>query len=596
MVTKADLARLEASRVLRRIGRLARHEQVILSILAVAIGLTAGGCAIVFREAIALVQGASFGFSSERVHSLAALLPWWRILLVTTGGGLVVGLLVRYVMPGGRPEGVADVIAAGALRDGRMPLRNGLGAAVISAVSLGTGASTGREGPVVHLGATLSAFVAHKLHLGRSLSRTLLACGVATAVAASFNAPIAGVFFALEVVLGHYALSAFAPVVIASVTGTVLSRIYFGDFPAFILPVSDIASFFEFPAFALLGVVSAVVAIVFMRLTAFATATVDRVPMPRWLRPAIGGLAVGVIALFFPQVLGVGYEATDAALNGQLVLHMMIVLVFAKVAATAIALSCGFGGGVFSPSLFLGAMTGGAFGVVATSVLPELSSGHTAYTLVGMGAVAGAVLGAPISTILMVFELTGNYALTVAVMVATVLASLITRYLYGGSFFTWQLESQGISLEGAREQHLLRSISVSEIMRDDYVTVSPAATLSIVREKLIRSHFGTVFVIDDGGALQGTITLGDLSESAFDTSLDTLINARDVTHLHPLALDVDDDLGKAFRSMESAGEDHVPVVRDHDSMALVGIVHQRDVMHAHSRAILGAREMSGEDR
>ena len=590
------MAQLEVSQILRRIGRLARHEQVILSILALFIGLIGGGCAIVFREGISMVQLASFGFASERVHTLAAALPWWHILLVTTGGGLVVGLMVRFLLPGRRPEGVADVIAAGALRGGRMPLRNGLTVALVSAVSLGTGASTGREGPVVHLGATMSSFVAEKLHLGRALSRTLLACGVATAVSASFNAPIAGVFFALEVVLGHYSLSAFAPVVIASVTGTVFSRIHFGDFPAFILPVSDITSFFEFPAFAMLGIVSAVVAVAFIRMVALVAAVIGDTPIPTWLRPAIGGLLVGLIALFFPQVLGVGYEATDMALNGQLALHMLLILLFAKGLATATCLGCGFGGGVFSPSLFLGAMTGGAFGVIATSAFPELSSGHTAYTLIGMGAVAGAVLGAPISTILIVFELTGNYALTIAVMVATVLASVVTRYLHGESFFHWQLAARGISLEGAREQRLLETINVSDIMRKDYVAVDPAAPMAEVRRQLMRSHHGTVFVIDGDGVLHGTITLADLADAAFDTSIDVLLNAQDVTHLHPLALDVDDDLGKAFRLMEGEDEDHVPVVENHKTMEIVGIVHQRDVMHAHSRAILTGRESSGEDR
>jgi chloride channel protein, CIC family len=589
------VARSELTRFLRRIGRLVRHEQVILFILSVVIGLIAGGCAIVFREGIAFVQKLGFGFSSARVHSMAALLPWWHILLVTTAGGLVVGLMVRFLMPGGRPEGVADVVAASALRGGRMPLGNGLWAAAISAVSIGTGASVGREGPVVHLGATLSSFVAEKLHLGRSLSRTLLGCGVATAVAASFNAPIAGVFFALEVVIGHYALSAFAPVVIASVTGTVLSRIHFGDFPAFIVPAGDLTSFLEFPAFALLGLASAAVAIIFMRSIVVASEVADRTRMPTWLRPAAGGLLIGCIALEFPQVLGVGYEATDMALNAHLSLQFMIVLLVVKIAATAIALGCGFGGGVFSPSLFIGAMTGGTFGVIATSVFPELSSGHSAYTLVGMGAVSGAVLGAPISTILIVFELTGNYAITVAVMVATVLASLITRYVFGHSYFSWQLHIRGISLEGAREQRLLQSIRVNEIMRDDYVAVDPADPMERVRAQLMKSHFGTLFVVDRDGVLHGTINLSDLSDSAFDTSMDALLNAQDVTHLHPLVLDLDDDLGKAFRLMESGGEDHVPVVENHESMKLIGIIHQRDIMHAHSRVILGAREMNGED-
>lgn len=590
------MASIGFTRLLRRLGRLVRHEQVILFILSVVIGLIAGGCAIVFRECILLVQKAGFGFATERVHTMAALLPWWHIVLVTTIGGLVVGILVRLCMPGRRPEGVADVVAASSLHGGRIPLRNGIWAAVISAVSLGTGASTGREGPVVHLGATLSSAIAEKLHLGRALSRTLLGCGVATAVAASFNAPIAGVFFALEVVLGHYALSAFAPVVIASVTGAVLSRMYFGDNPAFFLPVSEITSFLEFPAFALLGLSSGVVAIAFMRLTAAVTSVAERSPIPEWLRPAGAGLFIGVVALEFPQVLGVGYEATDMALNGQLSFFLLVALLVAKVGATAAALGGGLGGGVFSPALFIGAMTGGAFGFVATSVFPDLSSGYTAYTLVGMGAVAGAVLGAPISTILMVFELTGNYAVTVAVMVATALASLVTSHLYGHSFFTWQLDWRGVRLEVPREHRVLQAIRVGDVMRSDYTTVDPSDTMPRVRTQLLYSHFGTVFVVDGEGVLHGTITLADLANSAFDTSLDLLLNALDVSRLHPRVLVAEDDLSRAFHLMETGGEDRVPVVESYETMKLIGIIHQRDVMTAYSRLMPGAREADEDDR
>jgi len=244
-----------------------KNGQLVMSVAALAVGVAAAGGAIAFREAIDVFQWLFLGFRSELVATNAAGLEWWRLILAPTLGGLMIGLFCRYVMPGGRPQGVADVIEASALRAGRMSMRQGLGAAVISAASIGCGASVGREGPAVHLGAALASFAGRPLHLTRSQSRTLLGCGVASAVAASFNAPIAGVFFALEVVIGHYALSAFAPIVIASICGTILSRIYFGDFPAFILPPHEIASFLEFPAFALLGVVSAGGAIALMRMT-----------------------------------------------------------------------------------------------------------------------------------------------------------------------------------------------------------------------------------------------------------------------------------------------------------------------------------------
>ena len=223
-------------RLLVRLRRMRRNNQIILSLLALVIGVAAAYGAIGFRAVIDLVQLGALGFSSEQVASLAAEAPWWRVLLAPSLGGLAIGLFVHYLMPGRRPQGVADVIEAGALRAGRMPLGTGLGAAAVSAASIGVGASVGREGPVVHLGATLASWVSERLQLRRSMAMTLLGCGIASAIAASFNAPIAGVFFALEVVLGHYALSAFAPIVIAAVTGTVISRIHFGAFPAFVFP------------------------------------------------------------------------------------------------------------------------------------------------------------------------------------------------------------------------------------------------------------------------------------------------------------------------------------------------------------------------
>ncbi|MEE8292856.1 MAG: chloride channel protein, partial [Kiloniellales bacterium] len=231
--------------------RLRRSNQLILSLLAIVIGVASGLAAIAFRQTIDLVQRGTLGFGGEKVATLAAGLAWWHLLLVPALGGLAIGLFVHFFMPHRRPEGVADVIEASALKGGRMSPLVGLKAALVSAASIGVGASVGREGPVVHLGASLGGWAAERLRLGRGLSRTLLGCGVAAAVAASFNAPIAGTFFALEVVVGHYALSAFAPIVLASVTGTIVSRMYYGDFPAFILPQNwVIASFWEFPSFA----------------------------------------------------------------------------------------------------------------------------------------------------------------------------------------------------------------------------------------------------------------------------------------------------------------------------------------------------------
>ena len=576
--------------------RFGRNAQLILALLALVIGAAAGTASIGFRYAIDIAQQLFYGFSGEQVATLAAALPWWQVVLAPAVGGLVVGLLVYFGMPGRRPHAVADVIEASALRGGHMSLTVGLRAAVISALSIGCGASVGREGPVVHLGASLGSWIAKRLHLGRALSRTLLGCGVAAAIAASFNAPIAGVLFALEVVIGHYALSAFAPVVLASVTGTLISRMHYGDFPAFILPVDrGIASVWEFPAFALLGVVSAMAAVIFMRSVTFTEDTVKRLPLPPWSRPGIGGLLVGVIAIAFPQVLGVGYEATDAALSELYPLWLLIALIAAKTAATSISLGCGFGGGVFSPSLFLGAMVGGAFGVIATQAFPDLSSGHGAYTLIGMGAVAGAVLGAPISTILMIFELTNDYALTIAVMIATVIASIITQQAFGRSFFTWQLERRNISVKGGQELTLLHEVRVARVMDTGFESVAPGASLAEVRSLLRKARWGTLFVADGARRLIGVIAYSDLEDAAFDTSHDAMLTAADVARGHPAVLKADDDLTDAIKIYAASGEAHLPVVTDAESMTLVGIAHEHEIMLAYQRALAEARaEERGE--
>ena len=577
-------------------GRVLRHRQLVLFVLGLLVGVIAAFAAVGFREAIGLFQRLALGFDSERVVTFAAAQPWWRILLAPVAGGLLVGLFIHYVMPGRRPQGVPHVMEATALQSGRMDIRAGLGAALASAASIGFGASVGREGPVVHLGASLSSWLAQRLHLSRGLTVTLLGCGVAAAIAASFNAPIAGVFFALEVVVGHYALSSFAPIVIASVAGTIITRLYYGNFPAFAIPPRTIASFLEFPAFALLGIVCAVLAIAFIKGTALVEDGMKRVPLPVWVKPGIAGLAVGLAALWYPHVLGVGYETTDAVLAESFTLGTLLVLLVLKFGLSALCLGSGTAGGVFSPTLVIGALAGAAFGIVAGRVFPELSSGPGAYAIVGMGAVAGAVLGAPISTIIIIFELTGNFTLTIAVMIAVVIASVITQQVVGRSFFVAQLERRGISLAGGRETSLLRSRRVADIMRSDFEQVSLDLRLPAVRARLQADPHGELFVVDPAyGSLKGTITLHDLGASAFDTARDNELSAATVARLKPPMLPRDADLEEARRVIETAGESQIGVVSDTQSMRLVGYVRERDVMKAYNTALMQARaEERGE--
>jgi CIC family chloride channel protein len=435
-----------------------------LWLVSLLVGIAVSGAAISFRELIGVVQLLWLGDNSERIISAARNVPWYYIVLAPATGGLVVGIMLEKLMPQRRTLSVADVIEARALTGRKLSMREGLLSAIITVISLGSGASAGREGPVIHLGATLANGAARRSSLPEWSSRTLLGAGVAAAISASFNAPVAGVLFAHEVILGHYALRSFVPIVIASSGAAVISRLWFGDSVAFVVPAYHVASYWEFPAFALLGLVSAVVAIGFQFSLFSADFLARNVTIPLWLRPVIGGLVIGSMGVFLPHILGVGYEATDLALWGRLPLYLMLVLIVAKTLATAITLASRFGGGIFSPALYLGAMTGGAYGIMAASVFPDLASSQALYSILGMGAVAGAVLGAPLSTTLIVFELTGGYELSIALLLTVAMAHGINQAIHGHSYFQWQLEMRGLFVQAGPHRAVVRNVKVMDFM------------------------------------------------------------------------------------------------------------------------------------
>ena len=449
-------------------------------LIALFIGIAAGFAALLFRKGISALQRLAYGTSEEEIlHGFVGQLDWYWVLLTPVVGGLVVGLILHWFTPDGRARSVADVIEGAALQSGRVEKRAGLASMAASLVTLGMGGSSGREGPVVHMAGVISSWISNRINADGITGRDLLGCAVAAAVSASFNAPIAGALFALEVILRHFALHAFAPIVIASVAGTVISRLTFGDVTEFTLPTATALGFYvELPAFLILGLVCGLVATVLMRAVFFAddiaSHVQSRTRMPRWLRPALAGVLLGALALKFPHIIGVGYEMTSAALTGQLLLYEVIVFAILKVIAVSITLGGRMGGGVFSPALMVGALTGLAFGLIATAVFPEVSGSLTLYALAGMGAVAAAVLGAPISTTLIVFELTGDWQTGLAVMVAVSMSTALGSRLVEKSFFLTQLERRGIHLAAGPQAYLLATCRVATEMRgQDHPRAAP---------------------------------------------------------------------------------------------------------------------------
>lgn len=476
----------EAMQVIRTKG----PSQFQFWVIALLIGIGAGFAAVLFRLGVEELQSFLYGTTNaSRLHRVAAGLDWYWVVLIPVAGGLAVGLILDRFTADGRVRAVADVIEGAALREGRVERREGLASAAASFITLSTGGSSGREGPVVHLAAVISTWASRMIRANGVTGRDLLGCAVAGAVSASFNAPIAGALFALEVVLRHFAVHAFAPIAIASVAGTVVSRMMMGDVTEYYLSAQTALAFYvELPAFLILGVVCGLVAVALM-LSIFwaddiASAAQRRTGLPRYLRPAVAGLLLGLIALVWPHVIGVGYGVTSEALSGRLFFWQAVVFVVVKIVAVAITMGGRMGGGVFSPSLMVGAMTGLAYGYIATGIFPDVSGSATLYALAGMGAVAAAVLGAPISTALIVFELTGDWQTGLAVLVAVSISTALASRLVDRSFFLTQLERRGVHLAAGPQAYLLSTFRVSSVMRakDAPRAANEAACQDMVRE------------------------------------------------------------------------------------------------------------------
>ncbi|MDE0589216.1 chloride channel protein [Halocynthiibacter sp. C4] len=521
---RANLAVKDALRIIRQEG----PNELQFWFIALLIGIGAGFTALYFRKAILALQGFLYDAETRTdMLSVADRLPWYWILLVPIVGGLIVGILLNKYTPDGRVRSVADVIEGAALHHGRVERREGLASGLASLITLSSGGSTGREGPVVHLAAVISTWVSNRIHASGIDARDLLGCAVAAAVSASFNAPIAGALFALEVILRHFAVHAFAPIVIASVAGTVISRLEFGNVTEFqLMRVGELAFYVELPAFLLLGIISGLVAVVLMKsifwADNFGNVLQKTLRIPAILRPAIAGGLLGGIAIFFPHIIGVGYGTTSAALSGDLLFREAVVFAVLKAIAVAITMAGRMGGGVFSPAMMLGALTGLAFGLIATQAFPNVSGSHTIYALAGMGAVAAAVLGAPISTTLIVFELTGDWQTGLAVMAAVSVSTAISSRMVDKSFFLTQLERRDVHLAAGPQGYLLSTIRVKTVMRplgeqrcadeadcDALVKegrlVGPEATLEEIMPEFEAHDLDFIPVVAESGALLGAI-------------------------------------------------------------------------------------------
>lgn len=544
-------------------------------------GLMTGGAAICFVELIDFVQWLAIGSTDWPLRVLPHL-RWYHVFLAPIVGGLIVGPLVHKLSPEAEGHGVPEVIETVMVRGGRMRSRVAVVKSVASALTIGTGGSVGREGPIVQIGAAVGSTIGQLLRLPAEQLRILAACGTAGGIAAVFNAPIAGAFFALEVITRNFAMRAFSPVVLSSVLATVVSRAYFGDHPAFRVQPYELESIVEMGMYVGLGLVCGLVGAMFVRTMDRFESWMSRIPIPRMWHPALGGIALGGLIVLIPNLYGVGYATMDSALSGMLPWHLLALLLPMKIVATSLTIASGGSGGVFLPSLYIGSVAGGLYGVGVHELLPRLSAGSGAYALVGMAGVLAAATHSPITAMLLLIEVTGDYKIILPVMIVVTLATIVGRSVEKDSLYTLKLARQGAAVY-RHEDLILRTHTVGQVMKPPSHVFRDDTPIAGVLRYFLEHEAVSLYVIDAQGRLVGTISIHDIKDPEIG-ELGPLVLAVDVAEPNVLKVSPEDTLADCMDQFVASEQDELPVVRG--SGELVGIVSRRNVLRVFNSELL----------
>jgi CIC family chloride channel protein len=458
-----------------------------------------------------------------------------------------------------------------------------------TSLTIGTGGSAGVEGPIAHVGGAIGSQVGRFFRVSGSLMKVYIAAGSAGAVAAIFNAPIAGVFFSAEIVLlGTYEFSSFAALVISSAMATVVSRGYYGELPAFPIPAYHLVNpLLEIPLYGFMGILIGLVAVFHIRFFYYIRDFFDALKIHPQVKPVMGALCLGVIAIGFPQVMGNGYEYIGEILSGRGVFLLMLMLIFVKIIATAITIGSGGAGGVFAPALFIGAVVGGAFGAVVHHFLPGLTASPGAYAAVGIGAFLAAATHSPLTAIFLLFEMTGNYLIIIPIMLASIIGTAVAGRLYRDSIDTVDFTREGIDIHEGRETAIMKSIRVGKAITEDVDFISESANINQLLQ-IFRIAKGSFYfpVVDDHGQLSGVISMQDVKNILHDKDLRLSNTVGDICTRDVITLTPDDNLYTAMTLFDVKGIEEIPVVESHNDRWVLGMLKRRDVLAAYNHEVL----------
>ncbi len=568
-----------------------QHEAFLPYALALLVGLAAGGGAVVFRQLISAFDWVFF----DRLADGLGLMGDQRVILIPAVGGLLVGPIVYFLAREAKGHGVPEVMLAVETQGGRIRPRVAVIKSLASALCIGSGGSAGREGPIVQIGSAVGSTFGQVLGLSAENIRLLVASGAAGGISATFNAPIAGVFFAMEVILRRFNLRNFSVVVLSSVVADALGHTFLGNDPAFAIPHYALESNLELPLYVLLGLFAALAGLAFITVLYKTEDIFDALRLPEMVKPAIGGLGMGLLGLWFADLFGVGYgsgpsgDAITSALTGTRPLEVFIALAGLKILATSLTIGSGGSGGVFAPSLFIGAMLGAAYGDVANNLFPNATAPSGAYALVGMGAVFAAAARAPITSILILFEMTRDYSIILPLMMAVAVSTVVAQIIRRDTIYSLKLRRRGVEIEERREVSLLGTMTVGQAMARNFDVVSVDTNVKELMEGVAASGQTRAFpVLDHERKLVGILTLTDI-ERVLDKDLSSL-TVEDIATKNPVTIFPDQTLEDAMRRLSSQGLEQLPVVSRHAPSVLLGLLRHSDVINASGRALTASAQ------
>lgn len=590
------LARKLRSAIQLLLERLKVSDNTFLIILAVIIGMLGGFGNYVFRMTIELVHWLVVEQTFDLFNISTDEWSLQRVLVMfmpAIGGLLLIPLWILF--PKDLKGGFSSFLVKVNLRGAKLPFRPLFTKGLASAITLGTGGSAGQEGPIAVIGGTIGSQFGKSFRMSTERIKVLVACGAAAGVAATFNAPIAGVFFATEIVLlSSYGLASFTSIVIASGMATVVSRALLGDISEIIAPPYVMGSYWELGLYVLLGILIGVLAAGFIDLHYKIKDRIEAIKLPHLIKPFLGGLAVGVIGIGLPQVFGNGYEFISEVLIGDHSWYLLGLLVVAKMVATSITLGSGMPGGLFAPCLFLGAVFGGAYGHLLEIIFPGSAMSPGAYALVGMGAFLAAATHAPMTAIFMLFEITDSYEVIVPIMLTCVIGTSIARRFKKDSLETFELTRAGIDLEAGKERNIMKAIQVSEVMRYPVETIPEGMSLGDFARFVEQTSHSNFPLVDEVGELTGIISVQDFMGVVFEKELMDLVVVKELATTDVITVHADENLDDAMRKIGYRNIEQLPVVDRKTHRKIYGIVSRRDMISAYNRALMNRN--LGEDQ